>query len=99
MMDFSCHDTAEDLRKVVFAISIIGLKPGVLLRSGKSFHFYGYSTLTPSQWLQFLGKCLLLVPISDARYMGHRMIDGACTLRLSPGFELRDEPSVAAIIS
>jgi hypothetical protein len=98
MMDFTCYDTAEDLRKVVFAISTIGLKPGVLLRSGKSFHFYGYSPLAPGQWLQFLGQCLLLVPISGARYMGHRMIDGACTLRLSSGFELGNEPSVAAII-
>jgi hypothetical protein len=99
MMDFTCYDTDEDLEKVVFAISTIGLKPGVLLRSGKSFHFYGYSPLSPNQWLQFLGKCLLLVPISDARYIGHRMIDGACTLRLSSGFERGNEPYVAKIIN
>jgi hypothetical protein len=38
MMDFACYDLREDLSKVVIAVSKTGLKPGVLLRSGKSFH-------------------------------------------------------------
>lgn len=98
MMDFACYDTPQDLRKAVFALSALRLAPGVLLRSGNSFHFYGFSTLSPVQWVQFLGTCLLLVPICDARYIGHRLIDGACTLRISFGPERRNEPTVASIV-
>jgi len=99
MMDFMCYDAKQDLRKIVFAISAIGAKPGVVLRSGKSFHFYGYTLLTQTQWLQFLGKCLLLMPISDARYVGHRMIDGVCTLRLSSASGQAEEPAVVEVLN
>jgi hypothetical protein len=99
MMDFACYDSIGDLKKVVFAISAMGLGRGVVLSSGNSFHYYGYSHLSMDQWIQFLGKCLLLVPITDARYIGHRMIDGGCTLRLSAGRQSGRGPEVAAMIS
>jgi hypothetical protein len=98
MMDFTCRDTSEDLRKVVLAVPALGLSKGVILRSGKSFHYYGFSMLTSDEWMTFLGKCLLLVPITDARYVAHRMIEGVCTLRISSGPGAAGIPVVAAIV-
>ena len=98
MMDFSCYDQRQDLRKVAFALSTVGLDSGFILRSGNSFHYYGVEPLTTRNWSIFLGQCLLLVPITDARYIGHRIIDGACTLRLSSGLRKAKEPRLAAIL-
>lgn len=98
MMDFTCYDTSQDLRKLKVALSALKLGTGFVLRSGKSFHYYGVSMLTEEKWIEFLGKCLLLVPITDARYIAHRMIDGTCTLRISSGPGAAKIPVVASIL-
>lgn len=99
MMDFACYDSQTDLRKLILALNEIGQREGVILRSGNSFHYYGFKPLTHRQWLEFLGKCLLLTPITDARYVAHRLMDGVCTLRISSKPPHRNEPTIAAILT
>jgi hypothetical protein len=98
MMDFTCYDTPHDLRKLKLALSALGVGCGVILRSRNSFHYYGFSMLAADRWSVFLGKCLLLMPITDTRYIGHRMIDGACTLRICSGPGGAESPAVASIM-
>lgn len=56
--------------------------------SGRSVHAYGSTLLKPIDWRNFMGRLLLAnypdkKPIVDARWIGHRMIAGYSTLRLS----------------
>ena len=56
--------------------------------SGRSFHAYSSTLLSPKDWLGFLGRLLLINPkdgetIVDSRWVGHRLIAGYCSLRFS----------------
>lgn len=84
MMDFSCKPTPQSLRIVTKALKLMGQEKGAVVSSGKSFHYFGFQILTEIGWREFLGRCLLLSPITDSRYIGHRLIDGSCSLRISP---------------
>jgi hypothetical protein len=98
MMDFRCRPTVANLRKIKKALELVGQRKGVILNSGKSFHFYGLQLLSEDMWRRFLGKCLLLSPITDGRYIGHRLIDGACSLRISPDERKIRGPEVVDIL-
>ena len=56
--------------------------------SGRSFHAYGDQLLDEACWERFLG-CLILLgtasnsPVPDIRWIGHRLKDGFCCLRLT----------------
>jgi hypothetical protein len=56
---------------------------GVLLESGRYFHYYGYSLLDQDEWLQFNARFLMPMILVRSRYIGHRLRDGYSTLRLS----------------
>lgn len=54
--------------------------------SGRSFHGYGASLLTESEWIRFMGLLLLanqprLEPTVDPRWIGHRLLAGFSSLR------------------
>jgi len=68
---------------------------GVILHSGRAYHFYGVHLLQEKDWLNFLGKCILSDLVDD-RYIGHRLLDGCGTLRIS-ACPLR--PKVPTVIS
>ncbi len=84
LLDLQCRPTATNLRHILHAMRRILPEGGVVLNSGRSFHYYGRHLLTPSEWRQFLGRCLLLEPLVDVRNLGHCLIDGESALRLSP---------------
>lgn len=58
-----------------------------LFKSGRSYHAYIDTLLTDYQWKKFLGHLLLLnnekKNITDTRWIGHSMIQGFSSLRLS----------------
>lgn len=59
-----------------------------LFDSGRSFHLYGSHLLEERQWSNFMGELLLLNEPSgqkliDTRWVGHRLISGYSSLRLS----------------
>jgi hypothetical protein len=98
MIDFRCPPSDESLRKIKNALRHIGQDKGVFLESGKSYHYYGLDLINEKEWQAFLGKCLLLAPIIDTRYIAHRLIDSLCRLRIS-STELKPQvPRVVDVI-
>jgi len=56
--------------------------------SGRSYHAYSLNLLSPKEWLEFMGRLLLINPprnssIIDTRWIGHRLIGGYSSLRWS----------------
>lgn len=82
LMDFRVEPNSENLMKIELVCESLGI-PGAILKSGKSYHFFGFKLLSKDEMLSFLGKCILLSPITDVRYIGHRLIEGSCDLRIS----------------
>lgn len=95
MIDFRCSPTAVTLDFVKTALRQIGQRRGVILESGRSFHYYGLDLLAADEWRPFLGKCLLLTPLVDVRYVAHRLIDGYGVLRISSN---RRKPKVPTVV-
>ncbi|HJP90748.1 MAG TPA: SIR2 family protein [Pyrinomonadaceae bacterium] len=83
MIDFKCDPTDENMELAKEAFVKIGQTDGVLLNSGNSFHYYGERLMTETEWVDFLGHCLLLSDFIDTRYVGHALINKECRLRLS----------------
>ncbi len=98
MMDFNCLPSARNQKIVKAALNALGQKRGVLLNSGRSFHYCGFDALTQKRWYEFLSKSLLLAPLTDARYIAHRLWAGTCSLRLSSAESKPRVPRVIAFI-
>ena len=89
MMDFRCQFSESNTVTVKRALAAMGERQGVLVNSGRSYHFYGFGVRTAEQWVKFMAFGALFSPIVDVRYIAHRLIDGTCRLRISsaPGKE------------
>jgi hypothetical protein len=85
MMDFRCEPSSKTAEIVKAALRAMGEEAGLLVNSGRSYHFYGRRLLSRDEWLRFLAMGILFSPIVDARYIAHRLADGACRLRIGPG--------------
>lgn len=83
MMDFKCAPTQGNIELAKKAFREIGYTHGLLLNSGKSFHYYGNAVIDEQQWRAFLGHSLLLSDFIDTRYVGHALINNECRLRIS----------------
>jgi hypothetical protein len=83
MMDFRLEPTSEGLRRVVSALNQMQSIGGAILESGRSYHYIGFSLVSENEWLKFLAKSLLLSPLTDVRYIAHRMLEGVGYLRIS----------------
>jgi hypothetical protein len=71
MIDFQCTKSPSNLEYLRSALRRIGPREGTILESVKSYHYYGIPLLSKSQWYEFIGRCLLLEPLVDVRYLGH----------------------------
>lgn len=98
MMDFHCPPNACHLQLIQAALARLGQRKGAILESGRSYHYYGFQVLTDQEWRSFLGACLLLMPYTDTRYIAHRLISGACVLRITETERKRYVPRIAAIL-
>jgi len=97
MMDFSCPTSSLNLERVKLCVMALGLR-GVILESGKSYHFYGFDLMRQDEWLKFMAKCLLLAPYTDGRYVAHRLLGGACVLRITANVSKPIVPFVRAVL-
>lgn len=67
--------------------------------SGRSYHAYSTATLQPKEWLEFMGRLLLVnerngKEVIDTRWIGHRLIGGYSSLRWTNNTGLyKGEPS------
>jgi hypothetical protein len=68
--------------------------PGALLRSGKSYHFYGRTLLDQTGLARFLGRALLYTPIVDRAWIAHQLIEQSCALRISARPEYGGTPTL-----
>lgn len=90
MIDFSLE---EEMSQDVFDRMSRYLPKSLMLNmavysSGRSFHAYSTTLLTPKEWYDFMGRLLLINPRSadevvDTRWVGHRLIGGYGSLRWS----------------
>jgi len=82
MLDFVCPCVGENARAIRKMVLLAGAPDGVLVRSGHSYHYYGASLLSQEGWLRFLAFSLLFGPVTDSRYVAHRLLDGECRLKI-----------------
>jgi len=90
MIDFSCEDEMTDLifnRMRNFIPKEI-MNNLALYNSGRSFHAYSTTLIKSKDWVEFMGRLLLINPktdneIIDGRWVGHRLMGGYCSLRWS----------------
>lgn len=90
MIDFS---TEKELNSAIFDRLSRYLPKSLMLnmavyKSGRSFHAYSTTLLSPKEWINFMGRLLLINPrnqseIVDSRWVGHRLIGGFGSLRWS----------------
>lgn len=88
MLDFACATTTANQTAISTMLGVIG-QTGVIVNSGNSYHFLGASLLTSDEWVRFMGQALLLAPFIDVRFIGHRLFDGECRLRVLGRNKLR----------
>ncbi len=98
MLDFRISPSQEGLSIVAAVLDEMGID-GIVLDSGRSYHFYGQLLLSAEQLRCFLGRALLFTPIVDYRWIAHQLIEGACALRISPGASGQGIPRVVKAIS
>lgn len=98
MLDFQCQPDAYFLAALQFGLKKIAPGGGALVDSGRSFHFYGFRDMTKSQWREFMYRALLLAPLTDARYVAHRLIDGYAALRITSSPLKPTIPTIAAYV-
>jgi hypothetical protein len=89
MLDFATTRISNDeLSRLRAFLPAKAFRSAAFFNSGRSFHLYSEALITPKEWLEFLGRALLVnpreePPIIDSRWIGHRLLAGYCSLRLS----------------
>lgn len=96
MMDFRALPNEQTLSVIKTALEEIQQFNGVVLESGRSYHFYGVRLLAEDDWMDFMLKCLLLAPFTDARYITHRLLERVGSLRITAGKTFK--PNVPIIV-
>lgn len=96
MMDLDCTISDENLKMVGEYATILG-REGVILQSGRSYHYYGFHLLSKAEWVDFMASSML-AKVCDIRYMAHKLKDGFITLRLTPGGIRNTEPRVVLVV-
>lgn len=95
MLDFHVAYSPRATLVVKKVIELLQIN-GTILKSGKSYHFYGHELMDTQQLMVFLGNALLFAPITDRSWIAHQLIEQCCTLRISARPEYGGAPSVVA---
>jgi hypothetical protein len=82
MLDFRCPCSSGNAHAISKILLLLGEKQGVLVESGRSYHYYGTRLLAMSEWIEFMARALLFAPIVDPRFVAHRIADGECRLKI-----------------
>jgi hypothetical protein len=97
MLDFRIRPTTDNLKSAIGVAKQLGVR-GVILDSGRSYHFYGNDLITPDQLRVFLATASLFTPIVDYRWIAHQLIEGTCALRVSAGVTGQILPKVVSYV-
>ncbi|HXM46203.1 MAG TPA: hypothetical protein VN924_33530 [Bryobacteraceae bacterium] len=99
MMDFRCAPNPYFQSLVRICLDRLGQRDGAIVKSGRSYHFYGLKPLGVGAWREFMARCLLLAPLTDARYIAHRLVEGLCVLRLSVAGSKSATPTIDCVLT
>jgi len=100
LMDFHCEPAKENLKAIKEFLRLAGQKRGVILFSGRSYHYHGAELISRRKWFNFMHKCLLLTGYADERYIAHQLNDngGKSTLRIAAGGMRQTTPRVVNVL-
>src|SRR5947208_2355583 len=98
MMDFRCHPNPQNLKRLRIALKKLRQRRGAILSSGESFHYCGFDLLTERKWIEFFAGALLLAPLTDSRYIGHRLAEHVASLRISSSAGKETIPRVVGFL-
>jgi hypothetical protein len=96
LLDFHLPATPFNEKVALEALQALGIGPGYLLASGKSYHFIGSRLIEFSAFPRFLARALLLSPVIDRSWIAHQIIEGRSAVRISPKPGRHDAPRVVA---
>lgn len=82
MLDFKLTSVPENLSIIENILKVLKQK-GMILNSGKSYHFIGYTLITENELINLLSKFILIHPISDKAWAAHQIIERSASLRIS----------------
>lgn len=83
LLDFKAPYSSRNCMLVSDCVRQLGLK-GLVINSGRSFHFWGGDLVTKEGLLALLGRFSLLHPISDKSWAAHQIMEGSASLRITP---------------
>lgn len=87
MIDLVGTPSEQDLINIRMVFREFGIAGGSVFGSGRSFHIYGSTLISPTLLSVFFGRLLLLNDINheiiDSRWIGHRLMAGYGALRLT----------------
>jgi len=98
LIDFRCEPSISNLEKVIRFLREIGQQEGAILSSGNSYHYYGIEPLSKTDWIVFLGQCLISELI-DHFCIGHQMIEKYSILRISRSSCYSETPTVVTTLN
>ena len=99
MLDFHCPESPKNLNLVSAVLRRLRITRGVILRSGKSYHFYGAFLLSQDSFVDFLARALLFCPIIDRAWISHQLIETAAGLRVSGRADGTDVPTIVSVLN
>jgi len=88
VIDFRSRDRISVEQTVQTLLAEYKVQRAALFASGRSFHLYLGALFDHDLWVKFMGRLLLLNPrngaaLTDARWVGHRLMGGYAALRWS----------------
>ncbi|HEY6231476.1 MAG TPA: hypothetical protein VIW64_09430 [Pyrinomonadaceae bacterium] len=98
MLDFHDEPSERNLARVKSALKKLGQKRGAILESGRSYHFYGFDLLDDERWMEFMAKSLLLAPLTDLRFLAHRLLEVTGSLRITSSEAKPKVPMVVDVL-
>lgn len=97
MLDFRVPSSVENLSTVRSVLHQLGMN-GVVLNSGRSYHFYGTKLIRPDELRAFLARALFFTPLIDYRWIAHQLVEGRCALRIIRNGDAASFPRVVAVV-
>ena len=98
MLDFRLSISNFNCDLVEALIRAADCAPGAIVESGRSYHYYGFRLMSLPEVQAFAHLSLLMTPFVDSRYLGHRLLGGEFSLRISGRGQQGAEPKVRRIV-
>ncbi|MEI7014077.1 hypothetical protein [Leptospira licerasiae] len=83
MIDFHITPGKHSEKIIETIIYTLGINPGYLINSGKSYHYLSTFLLPKEKLMNILVKLILLSPIVDRNWLVHQILEGSCSLRMT----------------